>query len=94
MNSMCAVTPDRHLLNTILVSHLRKSHIFINGLFLPWEALLQFINVAFFSTVDRVYAPVFWWTQDHFVKGVLQRVPLQLSIGQLVNHTAKWLVIQ
>jgi len=82
-----------HLLNTILVSHHGKSHIFLNGLFLPWEALLQFVYIAFPSTVDGVYAPIFWWTQDHFIIGVIQRLPLQLPIGQLVYHTAKLPVI-
>lgn len=75
-------------------AHLDQFQILIDGLLLPREALLQLLREAGPATVDGILAAVFWRSQHYLVKGILQRLPLQLSVGQLVQHAAERLVIQ
>lgn len=81
------VTPDTG-------SHLGQSQVLVDGLLLAGEALLQLLWEASPAAVDGILAPVLGRPQHHLVKGVLQRLPLQLAIGHLIQHTAERLVVQ
>lgn len=76
------------------MSHLGQPQVLVDGLLLAGETLLQLLGEALPAAVDGVAAAVLRRSQHHLVKGILQRLPLQLAVGQLVQHAAERLVIQ
>lgn len=76
------------------MSHLDQPQVLVDGLLLAGETLLQLLGEALPAAVDGVAAAVLRRSQHHLVEGILQRLPLQLAIGHLVQHAAERLVIQ
>lgn len=76
------------------MTHFGQFQVLIDGLLLAGETLLQLLKEALPATVDGIAAAVLGRSQHHLVVGVLQGLPLQLAIGQLVQHAAEGLVIQ
>lgn len=75
-------------------SYLHQLHVLVDGLLLSGEALLQLVGEAGPAAVDGVDAAVFGRSQHHLVVGILQRLPLKLPVGHLVQHAAEGLVFQ
>lgn len=75
-------------------SHLGQPHVLVDGLLLPGEAFLQLLREAGPAAVDGISAAVLRGSQHDLVVGILQRFPLQLSVGHAVQHAAERLVFQ